>query len=106
MAKKLEVNYDRQIYSQLEETIEKVEKLTEEIKNLKVSHAQEILKLKEEIREAKYPKDSVEMNRNHIIEIKSGKERYTESQKKLLSKNIYLKQLDIYRFMVYNNINE
>ena len=95
MPKKLEVNYDRQIYSQLEETLEKVDKLTEEIKKLKISHAQEIISLKEEIKEAKYPKEIVEMNREHLIEKKTGKERYAESQKKLKEvKRIYKRELE------------
>jgi TolA-binding protein len=40
--KKLEVNYDRNIYTQLEETLEKVEKLSAEMNELKKSHRREM----------------------------------------------------------------
>jgi hypothetical protein len=42
MPKKLEVNYDRNIYTQLEETLEKVEKLSAEMSELKISHRREM----------------------------------------------------------------
>jgi NDP-sugar pyrophosphorylase family protein len=93
MAKKLEVNYDRQIYSQLEESLEKVDKLTGEIKKLKTSHAQEIHELKEAQKKAKKElkirkeqpeevaavlQEIVEMNRKYAIKISEEKRRYKE----------------------------
>ena len=46
MAKKLESNYDRNIFEQLYEALELVEKLQEEIKAVKTAHAKEVMKLK------------------------------------------------------------
>jgi transposase len=75
--KKLECNYDRNIYVQLEEMIIKSEKLEKEIKILKASHRQEIYILKENhaklIKEAKYPKEIREIKERHEIETKSLK---------------------------------
>jgi hypothetical protein len=47
MAKKPECNYGRNIFGQLEETIELAEKLREEIKELKIMHREETRALNE-----------------------------------------------------------
>jgi len=47
MPKKLECNYDRNIYTQLEETLEIVEKLRSEMAEMKASHRREIYLLNE-----------------------------------------------------------
>lgn len=73
MAKKLEVNYDRNIYTQLEETLLKVEKLQAEITELKAFHSHEIYLLNESHR-----KTVKELKKSH--ESKLNREIYLQGE--------------------------
>ena len=73
MPKKLECNYDRNIYTQLEETLKKVEKLQAEITGLKATHRHEIYLLNETHR-----KTVKELKKSH--ESKLNREIYLQGE--------------------------
>jgi hypothetical protein len=64
LAKKLESKYDRNIFYQLQESIELTEKLQKEIKDLKAIHRRETDELKTNT--AKTEKEKRRKNRSHL----------------------------------------
>jgi transposase len=86
LAKKLECNYDRNIYTQLEETLLLVEKLRKEITELKKSHRQEMYVVRVEYEKAAKELKKFEKERREIAEFKTTyrKELYeiTETHRK------------------------
>jgi len=78
VAKKLECNYDRNIFAQLEETIELNEKLQKEIKELKAAHRSEIYKL------------TAKAGRNEKENIEASYRKAAKEKKAVYEKEIYL----------------
>jgi len=68
MPKKLECNYDRNIYTQLEETLEIVEKLRSEMAEMKATHRREIYLLNE--KHEKTAKSQKAAQATEIVELK------------------------------------
>ena len=97
MPKKLECNYDRNIYTQLEETILWVEKLRAELNEIKSTHRHEIYLLNEKYTRIAKEMKTFEKERAEIRELKESnkslKERHKKTVKELKSSHyseIYL----------------
>ena len=80
-------NYDRQIFRQLEDVLKKCDNLSQEIKDLKVQHKNEIFEL-----EAKHQKEITELN-NKIDTLQQENEKLKNENMILKNDNIRMKAI-------------
>jgi len=97
LPKKLEVNYDRQIFKQLEEMIEKSEKLEKIIGENEILHRREVKELKErytrEIYEQSIEREKIEKAITEKIEKREEKKQRNTAQGKIAKAGEYEKEI-------------